>query len=77
MRNEAVRLFFAISALILVGMLSTPTGGNQWAKAPPEITTQKVTSAKKKVQNPKAKTKATTKKMADRKVARKIVMNKG
>ena len=27
--NEAVRLFFAVSALILVAMLSTPMGGIQ------------------------------------------------
>jgi hypothetical protein len=59
-QNEAVRLFFAISALILVGMLSTPTGGNQWVKNPQEIKAEKLLSSNsqkssKKTVAPKAK----------------------
>ncbi|MEZ0392507.1 MAG: hypothetical protein ACAH59_09840 [Pseudobdellovibrionaceae bacterium] len=69
--NEAVRLFFAVSALILVGMLSAPMGGNlaSQPKAIKEITAAELES------KPTAKSKNTMK-IADRKTNKKINLKK-
>ena len=48
-RTEAARLFFAISALILVGMLSGNLGANLAASTPEENSKISVTSQHSKV----------------------------
>lgn len=74
---EAARLFFAISALILVGMLTTPTGVSQ-PKTP--VTAQRTIAANSnaKIQKSKVKKSRTQKamKVSDRK-AKKITLKKG
>lgn len=69
-RNEAARLFFAVSALILVGMLSAPAG-NLGSK-PVEISPAKLMSSEPKLQ-PKSKNAI---KLVERKTARKNLVKK-
>jgi hypothetical protein len=68
--NEAVRLFFAVSALILVGMLSAPMGGTVSIESED---TKEVASVEKKA-NSKSKDNI---KLAERKAAKKLVLKKG
>lgn len=69
--NEAVRLFFAVSALILVGMLSAPMGGNMALKT--EKTREISFKEPDKIQPLKSKDSL---KMTDRKPARKATVKK-
>ena len=69
--NEAVRLFFAVSALVLVGLLSAPMGGMDMKAQ--EITA-KVESQPKQITTAKGKNPV---KVADRKGSRKISLKKG
>lgn len=66
MKNEAARLFFAVSALILVGMLTAPTGG-KWERKPEEISPARLMSSVNKNQQKNAK----TIKLAERKTSQK------
>jgi hypothetical protein len=69
--NEAVRLFFAVSALVLVGLLSAPMGGSDMTG--PEISAKVEAPA---LRSPAAKGKNAVK-IADRKGSRKIILKKG
>jgi len=66
--NEAVRLFFAVSALILVGMLSAPVGGNL-ALAPEKTREISFEEPKKPAKGKKAI------KITERKAIRKVTLN--
>jgi hypothetical protein len=71
--NEAVRMFFAVSALVLVGLLSAPLGGSEIKGA--EVVT-KVIETPATPRAPAAKAKNAVK-VADRKGSRKIILKKG
>lgn len=72
-QNEAARLFFAVSALILVGMLTAPSGASLSNRNPEEISPSKLMTMDKKAP---AKSK-TSLKLADRRPARKLLAKKG
>ncbi len=69
--NEAVRLFFAVSALVLVGLLSAPMGGMEIKDT--EISV-KAPALQSKITPVKGKNQV---KIADRKGQRKIILKKG
>jgi hypothetical protein len=69
--NEAVRLFFAVSALVLVGLLSAPMGGISIKDT--EIATK---AASLEAKAPAHKSKHPVK-ITDRKGQRKIILKKG
>ncbi len=74
MMNEAVRLFFAVTALILVGMLSSPSNSSSAvAREIEELEEAKVTAIEKKISNPGK----TPIKLTDRKSQRKNPVKKG
>ncbi len=71
--NEAARLFFAVTALVLVGLLSAPMGGME-VQIPEKAPAKVAVSKELKVVPAKGKKPL---KITDRKVSRKIVLKKG
>ncbi len=70
--NEAVRLFFAVSALVLVGLLSAPMGEMEMKMSEPVAKVEAPI-----LKSPSTAGKKNTIKIADRKASRKISLKKG